>query len=83
MGDLGSIREWLSGVFGAMRASRVTISLFVGFFLCVGVRADIMLESPVDFEVQPLMCAYTDLACVRTDTLLEPPVNVADQPVYT
>ena len=67
-----------------MKASdKATISLLVGVFLCVSVRADILLESSFDFEAQTVVYAYADLADVRTDTLFEPPVNAADQPVCT
>jgi len=64
-----------------MRASGVTVLLLVGFFLCVGVRADILVESPFDLETRPLVCAYTDLVGVSTDVLIEPPVDVEVRPL--
>jgi len=67
-----------------MKASRkATASFLVGLFLCVSVRADILLESMVHFEAPTVVYAYTHLADIRTDPLLESTVNVADQPVCT
>ena len=66
----------LLGIYGAnrvMKASdKATALLLVGFFLCVSVHADLVLESTVHFEAQTVVYAYTHLADVRTDTLFEP-----------
>jgi hypothetical protein len=64
-----------------MRASeRITVLLLVGFFPCVSVRADLVLESQFDFEARPLHCAYTDLEAQITDTPSPAlPLNVPQQ----
>jgi len=44
-------------------SERVSISLCVGLFLFGGARADLLLESPFDFNVQPLGRASSDYVC--------------------
>jgi len=49
-------------------SKRVIISLFVGLLICAGARADLILESPFDFEARPVGGAYTDLEAQVTDS---------------